>query len=184
MRAIWAAVILGGSLMACTGQAVADPVEWAIPDLALVDGGIISGTFSYDADTATFSNIQVKTSGGGLPGVVYTRAQGGSEWQAPTWAVFRSSAPDSDIVKIVLANPMTNMGGSNAVIGVQAGSCSEACLGSFQTTRASQASGPISGTPTPTPTPVPTLSEWAMILLGVMLAGGAALTIQRRRQAA
>lgn len=31
--------------------------------------------------------------------------------------------------------------------------------------------------------PIPTLSEWAMILLGVMLAGGAALTIQRRRAA-
>ncbi len=30
------------------------------------------------------------------------------------------------------------------------------------------------------PAPVPTLSEWAMILLGLMLAGGAALHIQRR----
>lgn len=36
-------------------------------------------------------------------------------------------------------------------------------------------------TPVAAPTPVPTLSEWAMILLGVLLAGGAALTIQRRR---
>lgn len=35
----------------------------------------------------------------------------------------------------------------------------------------------------PAPAPVPTLSEWAMILLGVLLAGGAALTIQRRRAA-
>jgi hypothetical protein len=33
------------------------------------------------------------------------------------------------------------------------------------------------------PAPVPTLSEWAMILLGLMLAGGAALFIQRRRLA-
>jgi|GEM_PF-823195 len=32
--------------------------------------------------------------------------------------------------------------------------------------------------------PVPTLSEWAMILFGIILAGGAALHIQRRRQAA
>ncbi|WP_298163292.1 IPTL-CTERM sorting domain-containing protein [Brevundimonas sp.] len=31
------------------------------------------------------------------------------------------------------------------------------------------------------PTPVPTLSEWAMILFGTILAGGAALYIQRRR---
>ena len=33
-------------------------------------------------------------------------------------------------------------------------------------------------------TPVPTLSEWALILLGVMLAGGAAIYIQRRQLAA
>jgi hypothetical protein len=31
------------------------------------------------------------------------------------------------------------------------------------------------------PIPVPSLSEWAMILMGLALAGGAALTIQRRR---
>ena len=30
---------------------------------------------------------------------------------------------------------------------------------------------------------VPTLSEWAMILFGLVLAGGAALVIQRRRMA-
>ncbi|WGM32184.1 hypothetical protein KKHFBJBL_02435 [Brevundimonas sp. NIBR11] len=30
--------------------------------------------------------------------------------------------------------------------------------------------------------PVPTMTEWAMILFGTMLAGGAALYIQRRRQ--
>ena len=34
----------------------------------------------------------------------------------------------------------------------------------------------------PTPTPVPTMTEWAMILFGVILAGGAALHIQRRRR--
>ncbi len=33
----------------------------------------------------------------------------------------------------------------------------------------------------PPPATVPTMSEWAMILLGVLLAGGAALFISRRR---
>ncbi|MFI8683024.1 IPTL-CTERM sorting domain-containing protein [Brevundimonas diminuta] len=37
--------------------------------------------------------------------------------------------------------------------------------------------------PPPAPAPIPTLSEWAMILLGVALAGAAALTIHRRRTA-
>ncbi|WP_157677930.1 IPTL-CTERM sorting domain-containing protein [Brevundimonas diminuta] len=35
-----------------------------------------------------------------------------------------------------------------------------------------------------TPAPVPTLSEWAMILLGVALAGGAAVYLQRRETTA
>jgi hypothetical protein len=35
----------------------------------------------------------------------------------------------------------------------------------------------------PAPTPVPTMTEWAMILLGLMLAGGAAVLIQRRQMA-
>lgn len=38
------------------------------------------------------------------------------------------------------------------------------------------------GAAVPPPTPVPTLTEWAMILLGALLAGGAALTLHRRRQ--
>ncbi|MFC5344984.1 NHL repeat-containing protein [Brevundimonas staleyi] len=40
--------------------------------------------------------------------------------------------------------------------------------------------GPARG-PARGPDPVPTLSEWAMILLGLLLAGGAALHIERRR---
>ena len=34
------------------------------------------------------------------------------------------------------------------------------------------------------PAPIPTLSEWAMILFGMILAGGAALFVQRRQTAA
>lgn len=34
------------------------------------------------------------------------------------------------------------------------------------------------------PEPVPTLTEWAMILLGALLAGGATLHLQRRRRTA
>lgn len=48
--------------------------------------------------------------------------------------------------------------------------------------QASASSVTISLTPPPSPAAAPTLSEWAMILLGVLLAGGAALNIHRRRQ--
>lgn len=40
------------------------------------------------------------------------------------------------------------------------------------------------GAAVPPPTPVPTLTEWAMILLAVLLAGGAAMHLQGRRRTA
>lgn len=42
-------------------------------------------------------------------------------------------------------------------------------------------SGGVRMVSAPAPAAVPTMTEWAMILLGLMLAGVAALTIQRRR---
>lgn len=45
------------------------------------------------------------------------------------------------------------------------------------------ATGVITVSAAPAVAPVPTLSEWAMILFALMLAGGAALMIQRRRLA-
>jgi YVTN family beta-propeller protein len=41
----------------------------------------------------------------------------------------------------------------------------------------------IGPAPALAPAAVPTMTEWAMILLGVVLAGGAALTLHRRRTA-
>lgn len=46
------------------------------------------------------------------------------------------------------------------------------------------AHSPIRLNSLPVPAPVPTLSEWAMILLGLMLAGGAIVMMQRRRMVA
>jgi len=181
LKNLLAAALGATTLVIGATAAAADPVQWTLPDLTLVDGGTISGTFTYDSDTATFSKIQVNTSGGALAGVGYTRAQGGSEWSVPTWVVLRSSAPDSEMVRIILADPMTNAGGTIAVSSVHEGTCSEACTGGFPTMRFSHTTGAISGSPAAAPAPIPTLSEWAMILLGVMLAGGAAFMIQRRR---
>lgn len=65
-------------------------------------------------------------------------------------------------------------------------------VGTFDTTASMEAAGYLNGMTTQErsevvnfdlttpPEPVPTLSEWAMILLGLMLAGGAALHLQRR----
>ncbi|GEM_PF-859666 len=72
-----------------------------------------------------------------------------------------------------------NTGGNTFGLGCAA-QTSNAAQGASQ---ASASAVTISLTPPPPPA-VPTMSEWAMILLGVLLAGGAALQLQRRRQTA
>jgi len=60
-----------------------------------------------------------------------------------------------------------------------------AVVGAVSVGQGPQAAGPFIGpTPSSPPAAVPTMSEWAMILLGVLLAAGAALTVQRRRMPA
>ena len=41
-------------------------VTWTLQDAVFDDGGMVSGSFTYDRDTNTYSNIAITTSGTGL----------------------------------------------------------------------------------------------------------------------
>lgn len=76
-------------------------------------------------------------------------------------------------------------GSSAASLSAAAGSCSVLAAPDGNESTASVVS-PFSfvvAAPPPPPATVPTLSEWAMILFGLLLAGGAAVHVQRRRAA-
>lgn len=49
----------------------ASPVAWTVSGATLSDGGAVTGCFVYDADTNTFSSVNVVTSGGANPGATY-----------------------------------------------------------------------------------------------------------------
>jgi len=52
------ALFLGLSIfLSSVAQAV--PVSWTLNDVVLSDGGTVSGSFSYDADTNTYSDLNV-----------------------------------------------------------------------------------------------------------------------------
>jgi len=49
------------------------PVEWVLQDIEFDDGGKASGSFTYDADTNSYSNINITTTGGSsFAGATYT----------------------------------------------------------------------------------------------------------------
>lgn len=87
--------------------------------------------------------------------------------------VFKSApAPDVDIVPLTGATSGSGTFVAPATASYAFSASRNANDGFFATVNYTCAAAPA---------PVPTLSEWAMILLGVMLAGGAAMVIDRRR---
>lgn len=98
--------------------------------------------------------------------------------------IWISSAP-SPGAAVAASNSTCQFRGDN----VNGNTNGAGCMMAYDTDSQGASSASTTGvtmslTPPPAPTPVPTLSEWAMILLGVLLTGAAALNLHRRRQTA
>lgn len=172
--------------LALPGAASAAPVLWTLSGVAFSDGGTASGSFVYDADANTYSSINITTTAGSVRGsAVHGRLHPDPHHHAQG-AVFTTSAgatTGAPLFQFSLQAPLTNAGGSTTIMpgpSVEA-ACDVGCTGYVAPFR-SVVAGAMTGTPVPAA--VPTLSEWAMILLAALLAGGAALTLSRRPTAA
>jgi hypothetical protein len=151
-------------------NANAAPVLWAVDSLLFDDGGTGSGTFTYDADTNTYANIDIVTTAG-------TEFDG-----APYMAVIDSAPNDSDYLAVMVyplegahllelsfAASLTNAGGVIAIEGVGESLCGQECMYPVLQLR-DITSGQISAVPVPA----------AVWLFGSALAG---LGWMRRRKA-
>lgn len=169
--------MVGGATLAAPAVAVAAPVTWTVPPTVMPDGATISGTFVYDTATSTISNVNI-TQTVLRPGTYTFNAnfpapfRGGQRTASAmigdeTWWIDTTGIPANGGAYNAAA-----IGTGNCISHV-AGVCDDASIGNSQVNVA------ITGLPV---SQVPTLSEWAMILFGSLLAGGAALYVQRRRQ--
>lgn len=159
---------------------MAAPVEWTIPTLPL-GSGTFSGTFTYDADTNVYSAVNIVTVGAAPAGAAYVRpALADVDGLSNQMLLVRPTALNAEKLYVYFSSPLTNAGGTVSVGYVYEGVCPEDCV-SVTPYRNQVGPGVITGSPVASP--VPTLSEWAMILFGTVLAGGAALYLQRRRLA-
>jgi hypothetical protein len=165
------------------GTAAAVPVKWTIPSMTLSDGGTISGSFTFDADTGAYSDINIVTAGGTRPGLNTTYVRISAMGGYATQLYLHPAGPNAQTAFMWFSAPLTNAGGAVAIGEIhEAAACLEPCTG-FAVDRSTYTPGSITGAVIGAgPTPVPTMSEWAMILFGAILAGGTALYLQRRRQ--
>jgi len=113
-------------------SAEADPVTWTFVGGSFMDGGTISGSFTFDADTGLFSNIDVTTAGGSFPGAHYT-AISPSRPSSPSGFHFVTQASGdltgTNTLDSFLNPPMTNLGGTIPLFANQLGAITEnTCL--------------------------------------------------------
>src|SRR5579872_458789 len=118
------------TLAAATCAAVsAVPIKWYITNLVLSDGGRVTGSFVYDADTLTYSNVKVSST----PGIGVTSATSltaGEDYAVPSTVLFSpllpthfGLAPGGTIVNnqrlldVLTETPLTNAGGTVAIKG-------------------------------------------------------------------
>jgi hypothetical protein len=147
--------------------------------------GSFSGSYVVNTgpNTLVSANIQV-TAGKAVDGV--------TDLPAATYVYSNvESANAFAYAAVVPASPSTTRGGFLQVSGTKAsptavtflfdGVCATNVCDNIVTGAATRREGSGTVVLAPPPATVPTLSEWAMILFGLILAGGAALYIQRRQ---
>lgn len=166
------AALSGAVLLAA--PALADPVTWTANTTH--NGLPVTGTFTIDVNTRAVAAVNLTHNG-----VTYT----GGTLRAGTDNLFFSYVPSGGASQLnqpalafAVAPNFTNAGGTVGISVTGLGTCSNATCDSVSVTTDSAGGRSLNGIGI---TPVPTMAEWAMILFGLILAGGAALHLQRRR---
>lgn len=154
------------------------PVQWTLDNVAFDDGGTASGSFVYDADTQTYSNIQVSTTSGTSLGSATFAAPCTAApcTAAPGLVVLSESPTTNDLTNVrllVLQLSLSSLPAAPATLPLAAareGICPDAnCTGSVGEVRSSTG-GSLVGALFVATSAVPTLTEWALALLAVALA--------------
>jgi len=166
-------------LLWVVAAAQAVPVQWSVNGLVRDDGGTVSGSFVYDADTDTYSAVNVTTTGGTspLPGETYTGFDpSGSD---ASGLVLQRSQGAGDLtgqnqLLFAFLAPLTNVGGSVTPFLAEEVSCTSAdCSTSIN---AQSLNGSITGALAPSaPVAVP-----AVPLLGLLFISLGCLLVARR----
>lgn len=176
-------VVMAFSVISVSASAV--PLLWTLNGVNFNDGGTASGTFVYDADTTTYSAINITTTTGGVrTGATYACAEFATAlFYSPTCAVNLTGV---FIFWLFPSSALTNGGGSiSLTVATKEATCLDAGCSSLGTVRniASVGGGSISApVPVQGPTATPTLSEWSVIALSILLAGTGAVGLRRFRK--
>lgn len=95
-----------------SSTSLAIPVLWTLTAVEFDDLGTATGSFVYDADTNTYSAIDVTTSGGTLPGATFSDLVLGTALDALVVADAGVDLTGEPGFQFVFLGPLTNSGGA------------------------------------------------------------------------
>jgi hypothetical protein len=158
-----------------TTPASAASLIWTISGATFVDGGVLTGSFTYDADTSTVSDWALSVSGGDenlFPAITYTPSIGYS-FALPFSPGFNFGTGNRHL-RVAFDAPLTNAGGTVALVSNQyALECYNCSPGRSYATPGSITASVTSA--------VPEASTWALMVLGFGAVGTAVRASRRRR---
>ena len=184
------AIIIAALSMACVLSANAAPVVWTLDGVTRSDGGTVTGSFTYDAATNTYSAINIISTPGSssVPGEAYGEPIPAISIGADFLYMARTPVP-ADLTNqnaIFFGYPALTDAGGTLTLGLISSEtlcASSDCTGPV--VDAVRLSGQVTTTP-PTPpaiaTPVPTISAYglAFTALGLLILAGGRLRTWRR----
>jgi hypothetical protein len=148
-------------------NALAVPLTWTLSGVALSDGGVVSGTFVYDASTNLYSSINITTTtGSARTGATYRfvcgqdvpSCNGLPSTAAGTLNLTTNASNQSGLPALALLfnTALSNSGGTTQVSGMEA-TCNNAACTSPTAPSRNITGGSASAAPAaPVPTPLPT----------------------------
>lgn len=191
MKQRLAATALAFSFLAISTYANAAPIQWTLQGTTFDDGGTASGSFVYDADSDTYSNVQLKTTAGSVGAASEFRSKCTTPHcnAALPELIFVAASNQSDLTNVPYLDiqpiaPLSNTPGTVDLEFGMSTTCSNAgCTGNGPALRLFFG-GQLVGTPyiapPAIPTSVPTMTHWGLAGLSMLLAATALL--YRRRQ--
>jgi hypothetical protein len=168
--------------------ASATPLLWTLDaGITLTGGGTVSGSFVYDAATNTYSNVNITTTAGTLPGATYRFVAPGPQNVFGLTVVTTSGANQAGNpgLNLLFVGGLLAAGGTGIPVLMREGTCQDAgCAANFgplgQTVR-ENILGTVSSSAL-TALQTPTLSEWGMAIFSILLMGTATLYLRKARR--
>lgn len=190
MKKLLAYLSMACGVLAFSATANAVPMQWTVSETTFDDGGTVTGSFVYDADTNIYSNIRLKTTTGTVGTAANFRTQCTTAHCLASLPqlLFIASSNQANLSNVPLLDiepsaPLTNTPGTVDLEFGMSFLCSNAACTGIGTGLRVAFSGKLTGTlyvAPAAPTSVPTVSPLGLGLIGMLLT--AAACIYRRRR--